>query len=259
MIFTTKKEVPVEIQFVCITFSGILSAVLWLTYSRFNSNKSFTEIPPKDLFRTSSTMFTTTLMQLTMSWAGTLILASYVNESEVGIFNALVRISVATNITILAINSLATPRFAESFTAGNFALMKKYSEESTRLIFLTSLPIFFVLAINPRWILSIFGREFPGNENALYILLAGQFIVCFCGLPSQILNMAGRQHILRNIAIISAIVNVFFCFFLIPRCGIKGACYAQLAGTFTWNLLSTIGVKRHFGFLTLFKLNLNRK
>jgi O-antigen/teichoic acid export membrane protein len=258
MIFTTNKEAPVQIQFACIALSGILSTVLWLSYSRFSKNKSVIEIPPKDLFRTSSTMFTTTLMQLTMSWAGTLILASYVNESEVGIFNALVRISVATNITILAINSLATPRFAESFAAGNFTLMKKYSEESARLIFLTSLPIFFVLAVNPRWILSVFGREFPGNESALYILLAGQFIVCFCGLPSQILNMAGRQHVLRNIAIISAIVNVIFCFLLIPRSGILGACYAQLAGTFTWNLLSTISVKRHFGFLTLFKLNLKR-
>jgi O-antigen/teichoic acid export membrane protein len=89
----------------------------------------------------------------------------------------------------------------------------------------------------------------------LYILLAGQFIVCFSGLPSQILNMAGKQHILRNIAVVSAIVNVVCCLILIPRDGIRGACYAQLAGTFTWNLLSTLSVKRHFGFVVFFKFN----
>ena len=198
-------------------------------------------------------MFTTTLMQLIMSWAGTLILAAYANESDVGIYNALVRISVVTNITILAINSLAMPRFAESFASSSFDVLKKQSEESTRLIFLTSLPIFFILTFFPHWILSIFGKEFPGNESSLYILMAGQLIVCFTGLPSQILNMAGRQHVLKNIAIISAFVNVLSCFLFIPQLGIIGACYAQLAGIFTWNLLCTISVKRHFGFFVFFK------
>lgn len=249
------KEVPALVQFICITISGILSTVLWLKYSKYNKYKASAVISSRDLIRTSSSMFTTTLMQLTMSWAGTLILAAYVNESDVGIYNALVRISVVTNITILAINSLAMPRFAESFASKSFGSMKKQAEESTRLIFLTSLPIFFILAVFPQWILSIFGKEFPGNESALYILLAGQLIVCFSGLPSQILNMAGRQHILRNIAIISAIVNVLSCFLLIPRWGIIGACYAQLTGIFSWNLLCILSVRQHFGFFVFFKFN----
>ena len=133
------------------------------------------------------------------------------------------------------------------------------SSESARLIFLTSLPIFLVLALFPQWILSIFGKEFPGNENALYILLAGQFIVCFCGLPSQILNMAGRQDVLRNIAVFSAIINVLLCIFLIPPYGLMGACYAQLGGTFIWNLLSLLSVKKHFGFYGFFNLSFKDK
>ncbi len=252
--FIKGNEIPAIIQFICITLSGILSTVLWLKYSKYRKNKATIVVSSKDLIRTSSSMFTTTLMQLTMSWAGTLILAAYLNETDVGIYNALVRISVVTNITILAINSLAMPRFAESYAAKSFETLKKHAEESTRLIFLTSLPIFIILAIFPQWILSIFGKEFPGNENALYVLLAGQLIVSFSGLPSQILNMADRQHVLRNIAIISAIINVLSCFILIPQFGIMGACYAQLAGIFTWNLLSTWSVKRHFGFFVFFKL-----
>ena len=194
-----------------------------------------------------------------MSWAGTLILAAYVSESEVGIYNALVRISVFTNITILAINSLSMPRFAESYAAKNFTSMKKLAGESARLIFLTSLPIFILLAVFPQWILSVFGKEFPGNENALLVLLAAQFIVCFSGLPSQILNMSGRQDVLRNIAVVSAIVNLLACFLLIPKYGILGATYAQLAGTFVWNLLSSISVKKHFGFTVFFNFAFKAK
>ncbi len=247
------NEVPAKIQFICISFAGILSLLFWFYYSGFWKNKASGKITSKDLIKVSSPMFTTTLMQLLMSWAGTLILAGYVNESEIGIYSALVRISVVTNITILAINSLTMPLFAESFAAKSFDTMKKYAEESGRLIFLTSLPLFFILAFFPEWVLSIFGKEFPGNEYALYILLAGQFIVSFSGLPSQLLNMTGRQHVLRNIAVFSALINVVCCLLFIPRWGIIGACYAQFAGTFSWNLLSIISVKRHFGFVTFFK------
>jgi O-antigen/teichoic acid export membrane protein len=114
------------------------------------------------------------------------------------------------------------------------------------------------LIICPHWILSVFGKEFPGNENALYILLAGQFIVCFSGLPSQLLNMTGRQDVLRNISLVSACVNVLLCFLLIPSWGLPGACFAQLGGTFIWNLLSLLSVKRHFGFFVFFKPTLSR-
>lgn len=220
------RETPAFIQFISITVSGIISTLMWLHFSKFYDHKSSEEITSATLMRTSSSMYTTTLMQLTMSWAATLILAGYASETDVGIYNALIRISVFTNITILAINSLAMPRFAESFAANDFKLMKKHAEEAARLIFLTALPLFLLLTLYPRSILAVFGKEFPGNEYALYILLAAQLIVCYSGLPSQILNMAGRQHVLRNIAVISAFINVVSCFLLIPKWGIIGACWA---------------------------------
>ena len=187
-----------------------------------------------------------------MSWVGTLILAAYNSEADVGVYNALIRISVFTNITILAINSLAMPRFAEAFALGKLDVLKKHAKEVSRLIFITSLPIFVVLTVFPEWILSIFGKEFPGNEPALYVLLAGQFIVVFTGLPSQILNMTGRQHILRNIAVFSALVNVVACIALVPLYGIMGTCIAQFLGILTWNLLSVVSVKKQFDFFTFF-------
>ncbi len=246
------REVPAFIQFLSIALTGFMSLIMWFHYSKFFKEKSLNKFPVSTLMKTSSSMFFTTLMQLIMSWAGTLILAAYNSEADVGVYNALIRISVFTNVTILAINSLAMPRFAEAFALGKLDLLRKHAKEVSRLIFITSIPAFVLLTIFPEWILSIFGKEFPGNEPALYVLLAGQFIVVVTGLPSQILNMTGRQHVLRNIAFFSAIVNVVACVILIPRYGIMGTCFAQLAGIFSWNLLSILSVKKHFGFLTFF-------
>lgn len=250
--YKNDNEIPAYIQFVSISISGLLSVIIWFYHSRFFKEVSKRVIPLSELVKTSSPIFFTTLMQLTMSWAGTLILAAYNSEADVGVYNALIRISVFTNITILAINSLSMPRFAESFTAGKMELLEKQAKEAARLIFITSIPIFILLSFFPSQILFVFGREFPGNENALYVLLFGQLLVTFAGLPSQILNMTGRQNYLRNIAFVSAFINVVFCYYLIPLFGIMGACIAQLIGIVSWNVLSILSVKKQFGFFTFF-------
>ena len=242
--------IPVFVQFISIGMAGLLSYFNWVHYSRFNQNKAEYLIGAPALMKVSAPMFTTTIMQLIMSWAGTLILASYSTEVDVGVFNALVRISVFTNITYLAINSITMPRFAEAFASNDNSALMRYSREAARLILLTSLPLFFVLAVFPKFILSVFGKEFPGNEISLYILLAGQLVVILAGLPGQILNMTGKQGVLRNIAIFSALVNVGGCFLLIPDYGILGVSLAQSLGMLVWNVACVLAVKKYFGFYT---------
>lgn len=247
------REVPVYIQFVSIAVSGFISLWTWLRVSSIHKVNTLHQYAAMSLLKISAPMLTTTLMQLIMSWAGTLILGSYATEAEVGVYTALVRISVFTNITILAINSITMPRFAEAFAANDKAALRRYSHEATRLIFLSSIPIFIALYLFPHTLLKIFGKEFPGNEPSLYVLLAGQFIVVASGLPGQIMNMTSKQHHLRNIAIVSGIANVLSCFLFIPRLGIMGASIAQVIGTFVWSTLSILNVKKHFGFFTFFQ------
>jgi O-antigen/teichoic acid export membrane protein len=248
--------IPAYVQFISIALAGLLSFFNWSRYSQFRLHKAESVYTAPAMMKISAPMFTTTIMQLIMSWAGTLILASYSTESDVGVFNALVRISVFTNITFLAINSISMPRFAEAFASNDNHSLKKHAKEAAKLILLTSLPLFVALFLFPKFILSIFGREFPGNELSLYILLAGQLIVILSGLPGQILNMTGKQAILRNIAVVSAIVNVVSCFLLIPPYGILGVSIAQGIGILVWNLGCVSAVKQHFGFFTfIFKSN----
>lgn len=244
--------VPVKIQFFSIVLIAVISLLTWMRMSGFFLVKVNEQVSVKELMRTSSAMFTTTLMQLLMSWAGTLILAAYSTEGDVGVYNAISRISIFTNISILAVNSLVQQRFAAHHALQDPEKLRKESAQATRLIFLSTLPVFLVLFLFPHFILSVFGRDFPGHENELYILLAAQFIVAFVGLPSQLLNMTGRHRAMRNISIISAMVNLGFCFLLTPIYGLLGTCLAQLAGTFVWNFLSILIVKKELGFYTFF-------
>ena len=252
LLFSSGRYIPVYIQFVSITTAALLSMVLFVKFSRWNLNKSTSVIDTKKLLRTSSPMFITTLMQLVMTWGGTLIMASYYNESEVGVYNAIVRISTFTNISILAINSIASPRIASAFASGKIEEVKKISRESTQLIFISSVIVFLPLFLFPHLVLSVFGKDFAGNEMPLKLLLAGQLFVSFSGLAAQVLNMADREKNLRNNALIAAVVNLVACFLLIPSYGIAGACIAQVAGMIIWNVLCIYSVKKQFDFFTFY-------
>jgi O-antigen/teichoic acid export membrane protein len=251
--FYSDKFVPVSIQFISITVASVISMILFLKLIEWNKHGKLAVIDSRKLIRTSSPMFITTIMQLIMTWGGTLIMASYYTESEVGVYNAIVRISTFTNISILAINSIASPRIASAFASGKTDEMKKLSMEATQLIFISSIVVFLPLFFFPHLILSVFGKDFMGNEFSLELLLAGQLFVSFSGLAAQVLNMADREKNLRNNAMIAAVFNISACFILIPPYGIMGACIAQVIGMVTWNTLCIYSVKRKFGFFTFYK------
>ncbi|MCX6291263.1 MAG: flippase [Bacteroidetes bacterium] len=253
------NHIPAYIQFVCISLVAAWSLFSFLRFSKFTRHAASTELSIGDLVKKSSPVFISTLMQLLMSWAGTLILAAYVPESEVGIYSALVRISTFTNITILAVNSGMMPKFAIAHASGNNEELKHLAKSAVRIIFYSALPIFIVLFAFPGLVLNLFGKDFSGHETPLYMLLFGQLFVVFAGLPAQILNMTDRQHVLRNISVIAACCNILFCFLLIPSYGIAGACIAQVVGMVVWNVMCIVMVNRIFKIWSFFHFDFLKK
>lgn len=254
LIFGNNILIPVYIQFLAISIAAILSLYMFMQFSGMRKQKGTGSIDSVKLIRTSSPMFVTTIMQLVMTWGGTLIMASYYSEAEVGVYNAIVRISTFTNISILAINSIASPRIAAAVASGKMEDVKKLSREATQLIFISSIIVFLPLFLFPHLILSVFGKDFTGNEFSLKLLLAGQLFVSFSGLSAQVLNMADKEKNLRNNALISALINLLFCYLLIPHYGITGACIAQVIGMLVWNILCNFSVKKQFNFFTFYSL-----
>lgn len=251
LFFTLSPEVPAYVQFISIVLSGCVSTWYWINKSGFRRIMPEVRMDFNALYKVAAPMFTTTVMQLLMSWIGTLMLASYASEAEVGVYNALIRISVFTNITILAVNGLSMPRFATAFAGGDFNGLRKLSAQASRLILITSLPIFIFLFSFPETLLSVFGPEFNGHTEELLILLIGQFYIVSSGLPGQLLNMTDRESALRTIAVVSAAFQFIVCLILIPAFGMKGACWGQTSGSVVWSVLCILSVRKQLGFLTI--------
>jgi O-antigen/teichoic acid export membrane protein len=152
----------------------------------------------------------------------------------------------------MAIKSIASPKFAELFKKEDFDSLKKVSQQSTKLIFWTTLPLVVVFISFSEYIMGLFGEEFTVGVFAFIILSIGRVIVSFSGAAGNLLQMCGKQVIFMNVAVIGSIINIVLNFTLIPIYGINGSAIATMVSLVSFNLLLVYFVKKEFGFYTFY-------
>ncbi|MEJ2437359.1 MAG: MATE family efflux transporter [Sulfurovaceae bacterium] len=178
----------------------------------------------RDIFRVSLPMLLTNSLVLVMSW---------------------------TDITLMAMNTIAGPKFSELYSRGDMQGLKKVAQNATRMVFYSSLPIIIILILFAKHILGIFGQEFTVGVYALWILVIGRFINVCSGSVTVLLNMTGKQVPLNVVMLIASILNVVLNYFLIPIYGIEGAAIATAISLAFNRIVPVILVRRYYGFFML--------
>jgi len=217
-----------------------------IDYSNFS-------IPVSQMLKTASPMMLSSSIYLLITWIDTIMIGIYLNEADVGIYNVAVRVSGLVAFGLAAISSISAPKFSETYNNGDHLGFKKVVHESSRLIFLSTLPIIIILLFFNQYILLFFGDEFIAATGVLYILLLGQLSNTFSGSLAFILQMTGNEKIFRNVLTLGLIINVVLNIILIPRSGIIGAGIASASSLVVWNILSLVIIKKKFGFWTFEK------
>lgn len=236
---------------------SIFSVYLWKRTMKLNRIALRSKIDKdekvaiKELFSVAFPMLFTHSLTTIMGWIDIIMLGIFRTESEVGIYHVVLKISLFTTIVLLAINSIAAPKFAELYGLKNMSGFEQIARRATKLLFWATVPIVIVIFAFPTKILGFFGVEFKIGLHALLILTFGQFINAISGPVGNILQMTGHQKTFRNIIVIATVLNVVLNIILIPRYGINGAAIASLTSKIFWNITSVIYVKYFFGFITL--------
>ena len=221
----------------------------WLIYRKIRKQTNITanEYPMKELVGHSLPMLMTNSMLMIAGWINTILLGIWSTESDVGIYSVVLKIATFGTFMLMSINSIATPRFAQLYAKGDMEQFRKYTAQTAKIIFLTSLPVFAGILLLNDWLLSLFGEEFKVGAMALVITMIGQSFNVFAGSVGVILNMTGHQKSFRNIITGSTIVNVIICFILIPKYGLLGSAIAGAVFMASWNLASLIYIKKKLG------------
>ncbi|HID97515.1 MAG TPA: flippase [Thermodesulfobacteriaceae bacterium] len=203
------------------------------------------------LFRSSFPLLLVSMMHMIMASADTAILGIFNGSESVGIYSIALKIGSLTNFILLAINTIAAPKFAALYGQGDVLALEDLGRYFTKMGIVVALPIFLVIILAGRMILGFFGSEFTGAYSVLLILAAAQMANVSFGSVGYLLAMTGHEIVVRNITMISAVSNIGLNFILIPVYGITGAAAASAVSIVLFNILGVVMVYRKLSILTI--------
>lgn len=205
-----------------------------------------------ELLKVSLPLLLSQAMMLVVGWTDQIMLGDMATNADVGIYSAAFKLSLITSMVIIAINSIATPKFAEFYGKGDVLGLEKMTKQSTKMIFWTTVPVLLVLLSLGSFVLGLYGEEFKVAYWALVLLLAGRFIGAIVGSVGYIMQMTGKQVAFQNILLISAGTNILLNYLLIPEYGIYGAALASMTSIIFQNLTMMFYIKKTLGFYTIY-------
>ena len=217
-----------------------------------NAEEEIEEKSLKNILAVAMPLMFAQSVQFIMAWTDKIMIGNMMSATDVGIYGVAFKLSMFASITLMAINSIAAPKFAEMYGENNIEGLKKVAQQSTKMIFWSTLPLVILFFMFPELLLGLFGEHFKIGVYAFLLLSFGKLISSFSGSVGNLLQMTGKQLIYMNILLVGAIINVLLNYFLIPIYGINGAAIASMTSIIIWNLTMVYFVKKELGFLTFY-------
>ncbi|MBC8399392.1 MAG: flippase [Flavobacteriales bacterium] len=254
--FYVDGNVPVYAYLSSLAIVSLLAFIVFFnSYNKIkqiSDEEQIEELKYSEILKVSIPLMFAQSVQFIMAWTDKLMLGNMMGSEEVGIYFTAFKLSMFASIALMAINSIASPKFAELYGKKDFDGLKKVAHQSSKMIFLATLPLVLLFFAFPEFLLGLFGEEFKVGVKAFVFLSFGKLISSFSGSVGNLLQMTGKQVIFMNVLFVGAIVNVLLNFFLIPKFGINGAALASMISLSMWNIIMVYFVKREFGFYTFY-------
>ena len=255
-IFIKNSNVPIYAYLTSLCIVSILSIITykyWFSKKAIlDSSENIENLTLRKILKISIPLMLAQSVQFIMAWTDKLMIGNMISAESVAIYGVAFRFSMGASITLMAINSIASPKFAEKFATNNIQGMGKIAMQSAKIIFWTTIPLASILLLFPRFFMGLYGSEFLIGFEALRWLIIGRVVNALSGSVGNVMQMSGQQNSYMNILIIGALINILLNYFLIPMYGINGAALASVFSLSFWNLSMVYIVKRRFGFSTIY-------
>ena len=261
--YSSSEKLPIYAYVMSVIIMAFASYFLWYHHKRnvislkiTENNKNIddfdNELSIKNLFKISLPLLLGQSMILIMGKVDLFMLANMTSSEQVGIYNIALKLSMLAYIGLMAVNSIAAPKFSEIYSTGDLNALKRIVQQSTKIIFWLTLPVIILFLSFPKNILSFFGEEFELASMALIVLAISKMFSAISGSVGTFLQMVGKQNIFQNILIFTAVINIILNYILIPLYSINGAALASAISVIVWNILMIVYIKKKFGFYSIY-------
>lgn len=238
-----------------ILYAYVLSALFAMGLAAYFLQKCFPEIKrgirpiyeTKKLLRYSLPMLFLNIFYFLTMWTDTLMLGYFRSSSEVGIYNAAMRVALLASLILESFNALFAPMISDLYNRGERERLATLFKDVTLWVIAISLPICLLLIVLSKGIMAIFGPSFIPGWSCLVLLVGGQIANTSAGPVGRVLMMADKQDIMLGTSVGVYMVNFVLNLILTPRYGINGAAVATFTSLVLLNLIMLFEVRHFFG------------
>lgn len=220
---------------------ALLGFWIWGKVNQYPS-EGVVSYPFQQVWKSSKPLFIVALSNIFVTSLPLILLGIWVSASDVGIFGAAMRLSMLISFFLLTLNNVIAPKYAELHSQGDIMAMGEIARRSTAVMVLLVSPLFFIMFIYSEQIMSLFGVDFASGSTILMVLLVGQLVNLTSGSVSVIMMMAGYERTLRNIVIVTAVLQFVLILILAPYFGGVGVAIAVSLTMVIKNLVTAFKV-----------------
>jgi O-antigen/teichoic acid export membrane protein len=138
----------------------------------------------------------------------TYIIAVCGSIEAVAVFDVAMRGAKLVSFTLDALNRAIAPFVSSAYERGQKENLQRIVKKTSRLVFLSSLPVALVIFIGgPPLLQWIFGDAYEAAYVPLVILCAGALVSALAGSVGLLLNMTGNQAVFTKSNVWALVIN----------------------------------------------------
>ncbi|CAN5315394.1 flippase [soil metagenome] len=161
-----------------------------------------------------------------LSYTDVLVLQQFRPSEEVGVYFAVVKTLALVSFIHYAMSATTAHRFTEYHASGDKARLAAYVTDAIKWTFWPSLAATVVLLALGKPLLWLFGPQFVGGYDIMFIAAIGLVVRSAIGPVERLLNMLGQQRMCALAYALAFFMNLALCLLLVPSYGGHGAATA---------------------------------
>ncbi len=157
-----------------------------------------------------------------------LMIKQLLKNQDVGLYSAATNVSMMWTFILLAIIDSMRPTIMLLYEKNREQFYRRLTQLYSIIIYLSAFVSFFFFIFGYQIIDLLYGEKFISAASTLRIV-TWSTAFAYLGVARNIwIICENKQKYLLKLYVLSAIVNIFFNYYLIPRCGIEGAAWTAV-------------------------------
>ncbi len=188
--------------------------------------------------------FLTAIIDTVLDSIDTLLLATFgIPKIQLGLYGASIRLSQFIALPLASLNNVFAPTIAELHSKGETERLETMFKVVTKWSITFSLPIFLVLVLFSRYLLSLSGGDFVAAWPLVIAFALGNLLNASTGSVGYMLLMTGYNRLSFINSLVAVAVNIVLGIILTPRYGAMGTAIATGSAIMALNVMRLLQVR----------------